>query len=288
MDQSENIPTNPVHETSVTMGALVKARLSRRGVLKGLAASLAASSAACATGSEATVGPASATSDGLSFDFAEITRGVDGMHHVPEGYELDILLKWGDGMFPDALPYDPENQSLQAQLRQFGYNCDFIGFHPLDASGRRGLLCVNHEYATTKLMFRNVAGRRITKAECDIELAAHGGSVVEIEQDEDGRWAPVLSSPFNRRITGGFTPMVLSGPAAGSDRLKTTADPTGRRVDGTLNNCAGGMTPWGTYLMAEENFNGVFQGQAYRGPSRNRESQALWRSWWLVPLGRSL
>ena len=88
-------------------------------------------------------------------------------------------------------------------------------------------------------------------------MAAHGVTIVEIARDED-RWRPVLDSAYNRRISPANTAMTVDGPAAGHERMKTGADPSGRNILGTLNNCAGGVTPWGTYLTAEENFHGYF------------------------------
>ncbi len=146
-------------------------------------------------------------------------------------------------------------------MTQFGYNCDYVGYVELEPG--RGLLCVNHEYTNEEVMFPGI-GRQDNKDFADmtadlvnIEMAAHGGSIVEIARGEGGTWAPVLTSPFNRRVTAG-TEMTIDGPAAGHARMQTVADPAGTKVFGTFNNCAGGITPWGTYLMAEENFHGYF------------------------------
>ncbi|MEM1103310.1 MAG: PhoX family phosphatase [Pseudomonadota bacterium] len=262
MDAGENQTSNPcVAKGAVTINALIDARLTRRAFMTGAAASAVAATTGCSEAPSDGAQPIGGAPSESRFVFDEIARGIDGEHHAPPGYSADVLIRWGDPVFEDAPSFNPRSQSAAAQLRQFGYNNDFIGFHPLQADGRRGLLCVNHEYTSTRLMFPGLEGRKLTKAECEVELAAHGGTVLEISQGSDGAWAPVVPSPYNRRITAGSTPMELTGPAAGSDRLKTTDDATGRKVLGTMNNCAGGITPWGTFLMAEENFNGNFLGE---------------------------
>ncbi|MEM8769132.1 MAG: PhoX family phosphatase [Pseudomonadota bacterium] len=244
------------------MNDLIRQRLSRRTFLGGMAAATAGFAlGGCAPRAEMT----STTAGPIDFQFDEILRGVDETHHVPEGYVADVLLRWGDPLFKDSPAFDPMNQSEAAQLRQFGYNNDYLGFLglPDGADGQaRALLCVNHEYTSTALMLPGVAAQypeSMTAERCLTEMAAHGGTVVEIEETAAG-WRPVVGSRFNRRITPHRTPMTISGPAAGSARLMTRDDPSGRLAAGMLNNCAGGITPWGTWLTAEENFNGYFTG----------------------------
>lgn len=267
MDHSENTSSNPrIKNGARTIGDIIEARLSRRGFLGGMAASTGLMAAGCASSSPAPV--VAETPDPVqtaSFSFEEITRGMDETHHVPNGYTTDQVIRWGDPLFDDSPEFDPMNQSEAAQLRQFGYNNDYLGFVPLpvEADGaQRGLLCANHEYVSSLLMQPNIAATypaSMTKEICLTEMAAHGGSVVEIKQTAGG-WKPVVGSAYNRRITAHTTPMQMTGPAAGHDRVKTQEDPAGLTVAGTMNNCAGGTTPWGTWLMAEENFNGNFLG----------------------------
>ncbi len=95
----------------------------------------------------------------------------------------------------------------------------------------------------------------------EISMAAHGGSIVEVARGDDGKWSIVRDSEYNRRLTPLSTAMTFSGPAAGHPRLQTNEDPTGLHVMGTFNNCAGGITPWGTWLMSEENINFYFMGE---------------------------
>ncbi|MBY5681646.1 PhoX family phosphatase [Rhizobium leguminosarum] len=260
-----NISANP------TMGEIIGKRFSRRNFLQG---SLAVSAIA------ATVSPIAlmsadearaADNKGSAFNFSEVAAGVDDKHHVAEGYDAEILLRWGDAVLPGAPQFDPAKQTADAQNKQFGYNNDYVGFIPLEGSSEHGLLVVNHEYTNPHLMFPGlvqvVDGKikqgALSKEQVDVEMAAHGGTIVEIRKTE-GKWQVVADGKYNRRITAN-TPMEITGPAAANDRLKTSADATGARAIGTINNCAGGVTPWGTYIMAEENFHGYFSGALPEG-----------------------
>ncbi len=267
-----------------TMGEIIAARFSRRGMLRG-ALAVSAIAATVSPLALLTAGRAAAA-EGSAFAFPELEAGVDERHHVAEGYDAEVLLRWGDPLFPDSPAFDVTAQTPEAQARQFGYNNDFVGFIPLAGSADRGLLVVNHEYTDPHMMFPGIV--RIVESEggeraiemtpadrnrVDVEMAAHGGTIVEIAR-ENGAWRVVLDSPYNRRITAA-TEMAITGPAAGSPRLRTGADATGTKVLGTINNCAGGVTPWGTYIMAEENLHGYFQGTLPEGSPEAANYQRL-------------
>jgi secreted PhoX family phosphatase len=255
----DNVPLSPAQGD--TIGDIILRRFSRRAVLRG---ALGATAGAALFGPTLLLGRAAhAVDEAERFDFTEVAAGVDETHHVAEGYRADVLLRWGDPLFSDSPAFDPLRQSAEAQLRQFGYNNDYIAFFPLDDAGARGLLCVNHEYTNEEVMFPGLVRQDLicftdmTAELVSIEMAAHGVTIVEIERADEG-WRPVLDSTYNRRISPANTAMTVDGPATGHARLKTSADPSGLNILGTLNNCAGGVTPWGTYLTAEENFHGYF------------------------------
>ncbi len=245
---------------------------SRRVVLRGgLGATIAGLLAPL--GASALSGCATTTSGGASgpiLGFKSVQmNGLDTVT-VPEGYRAQVLYRWGDavgiaGKMP-AYKADASNTAAEQEL-QAGMHHDGIHYFPLDGN-RRGLLAMNHEYTDDGLLhvggMQNWSAEKVAKAQ-----AALGVSVVEVAVGANG-WDVVRPSKYARRITAN-TPMMIMGPARGHAMMRTKDDASGAVVLGTINNCAHGFTPWGTYLTCEENFNGYFN-----GPDTPNTEHARW------------
>ena len=136
------------------------------------------------------------------------------------------------------------------------------GFPCREPPARRPrLLVVNHEYASSEMMHPGAPDPwGVTREQVDIEMQAHGLSIVEVHRHAR-TWKINPVSGYNRRITP-LTDMRFSGPARGHRRLKTGFSPEGMKSMGTFGNCAGQRTPWGTVLTAEENVQSYFSGEA--------------------------
>ena len=243
--------------------------IARRSVLKGSAGALVIgglSSAAVAAPAAAATSTArrAMSSDLARTPFTAVKPNKRDAVVTAPGFDHEVVIAWGDRVLATAPAFDPFKQSPEAARQQFGYNCDYVGVHVLKngrtEKGDRALLVVNHEYTDEQLMFPT--GTYTPEQIAAIAIANHGMSVVELRRGlVPGSWYPVedlTKAAYNRRIHD-RTEFVLDGPAAGDDRLRTAADPTGTKVLGTFNNCAGGMTPWGTSLSGEENFNQYFE-----------------------------
>jgi secreted PhoX family phosphatase len=248
-----------------TFQEVIEARVSRRGFLGGGLATAAALTVGGVSALLKAV-PASAQNNGRGFrrpllGFTGIAVSDADTVVVPPGYTAKVLIAWGDPVSDGPAFKQDASNSAADQAQQWGMHNDGLVYFPIDGS-RRGLLVQNHEYADEGLLFSdgiaNWSAEKTNKS-----LNAHGVSIIEIERKggkgkkDDREWSVVRRSKYARRITG-QTPITIGGPAAGDSRLKTTDDPTGTLVLGTLNNCAMGFTPWGTYLACEENFNGFF------------------------------
>jgi hypothetical protein len=242
---------------------ILEARLSRRQVLKASIAGLFAAGAGGAlTGCAADGAPPAAERGGPLLGFKGVPVSKADAVSVPPGYRVQVLYAWGDATGVQGAPLpvlrpDASNTAAEQAL-QAGMHHDAVEYFPLPLGSRsaaRALLAINHEYTDDGMLhadgMRTWSAEKVAKSQ-----AAHGVSVIEIERDGAG-WKVVRPSAYARRITG-RTPVAVSGPAAGHPLLRTKADPEGRRILGTLNNCAAGITPWGTYLACEENFHGYF------------------------------
>jgi secreted PhoX family phosphatase len=253
-EEQDGIAVNPSTEPDI--GEVI----SRRTMLKGMAAGSAYGLFGCAT---ATVGGGEGSA---APTFTEVPRSTGEGIQVPPGYNAQVLLRQGDPIRPGAPEYNPATQTGEQQEQQFGTDPDFISFMPLpygSNSSTRGLLGVNHENHRAPICFPG-SPKQLSRQQVEVQMAAQGFSITEVAK-EGNQWRVVKDSRYNRRISAN-APMRISGPAAGHERMRTNADPTGTRSFGTFNNCAGGTTPWGTMLTAEENVQNYFSGDASKGP----------------------
>lgn len=196
-----------------------------------------------------------------SLGFASVPFSTQDSIVVPEGYTARAFYKWGDpvGIAGKMPPFKPDaSNSAAEQALQAGMHHDGMSYFPLpygSQNSSRGLLAMNHEYVDNGLLFTDgSANWNLSKARKGQN--AMGVSIVEVHKSNTG-WQVVRPSRYARRITVN-TPMRITGPARGHKLMKTHADSRGERVLGTMQNCANGQTPWGTYLTCEENWSDIF------------------------------
>jgi uncharacterized protein len=257
--------SNSNESPNATFQDVLALRLSRRRILTG---GLVAAGLGLA-GPLASPGRVRAQASGL-LGFRGIPPSRADEVVVAPGYTAAVLYAWGDPISGGPAFRADASNSWEEQAVQAGMHHDGIHYFPLppgSMSSVQGLLAMNHEYTDDGLLhpggLEPWTADKVRKAQ-----AAHGVSVIEVRAN-GSRWEVVRPSSYARRVTG-YTPIGVTGPAAGHELLRTSFDPTGRTILGTLNNCAHGYTPWGTYLTCEENFNAYFVNRSGRVPSRDR------------------
>jgi uncharacterized protein len=224
---------------------------------------------------------AQSTATGGLLGFTPVPVSVEDTVVVPEGYKVQVLGAWGEPITGDMPAFSPANTGAE-QGMQVGMHHDGMHYFPIDGSSEDGLLVVNHEYIEPRFLHAekwkgqaidadSVVYTADDKREDDEvlkEINAHGVSVFRTAKQADGSWA-IVQDPHNRRITG-LTPMEIAGPVRGSDHVRTKYSPDGTATRGTLNNCAHGVTPWNTYMAAEENWAGYFTNTAEQPREQKR------------------
>ncbi len=222
---------------------------------------------------------------GLNFTATPLNQTYDGVS-VAQGYKAELLFKLGDPINASTPAYLNNGTETSASYDfRSGDHHDGMYFFGMGSNNKwnesisdKGILCINHEAITSLFLHANGptpagTGTRTVADEVQKEFRLHGVSVVEVNK-VNGTFQVNLSSRFNRRITT-LTEMDISGPLRGHDLLKTKFSPTGVKTRGTVNNCASGYTPWGTYITCEENYAGYFKRSNITGRTANQLASEL-------------
>ena len=178
--------------------------------------------------------------------FDPIEASSDDKLILPEGFNFTVVRKWGEKI---------------SESESFGFNNDYVAYLPIDLhsdgnNSEDGLLFVNHEFPSP-LFINNYtdddfkSGKIKTKEEVDKEKSSVGFSIFRVKR-VNGEWKFVDDDTYNRRVDAN-TPIRISGKALRSDLMGNDD-----YAKGTLANCSGGVTPWGTVLSGEENFQDYF------------------------------
>lgn len=286
------------------MNDVIKSRFSRRSLLQGtltaaamgfIGGGLAACSSSSSSGGNPTPAPTPSPTPAptpeqlLGFNAIPVSEADTIV--VPEGYSVQTIAPWGHPIMGDFPAYHLDNTGAD-QGNQIGSHHDGMHYFPIDGtapyegSSEDGLLVMNHEYVEPRFMHTTAVGQELTSGQVPVkedgtrdadevlkEMNGHGVSVVRIRKQEGANggyhWDTVADN-LNRRITA-LTPMEIAGPVRGTDFVKTKYSPNGTMTRGTLNNCAHGVTPWNTYLTAEENWAGYFRNSTATAEERPRE-----------------
>ncbi len=278
--------------------SILDARLSRRSLLKGSLAAAAAGYVGAGSLLLSPVGDAEAAMKRLKLNFSAVPKHTSDALRVAPGYSWTVLYATGDPLDAALPAYANDGTDDAASFaRRAGDHHDGMHFFGLGRHGRwdrntadHALLCINHEAVTAAFLHPKgqtvIDGRRISEDEVLKEMHAHGVSVIEVSR-QGGRWQRVIDSRFSRRITT-FTDMEIRGPAARSPQLFTQYSQTGTRTRGTVANCAGGHTPWGTYLTCEENWAGYFRRLPADDAKRSPKEIAALKRYGIAGPGREL
>lgn len=165
------------------------------------------------------------------------------------GLNYEILIRFGDRINPTEV---------------FGFNNDYIATHQLAFDDL--IMWVNHEYVNPLF----VSGVERTKENVDIERKLVGGSLLRVKK-KDGKWQFIADDKYNKGVRGD-----TKIPFANNEIINGK-----KHAIGTLANCAGGKTPWGTFLTCEENYDG-FYGER-QGDGSVSESWVSWEKFYPNP-----
>lgn len=229
--------------------SLLEQKLSRRSFLKASAAAAGAALLPVTLTRAETASIVAAQAATTRPAFRPIAPTTADELVLPRGYSYNLVRAYGDRI--------RDNET-------FGFNADYVAFFPIDGldkgynaanhawsfhtrtmSSTDGYLSVNHEYANPLFVHGNTSPNK-SQNEIDAEKAAIGLSIFRVQRQPNGQWK-FVDDGLNRRVNG-WTMFQFTGPAAGSKALFGS-----NQAMGSVGNCAGGTTPWGTVLSCEEN-----------------------------------